>query len=368
MTQLEVSKRPGISPPTWAVQVLQAMKVPVTSTSLYVLDLWSQSEGTQGNGGTDFATGQPRYNWLNSTQVINGSVCCQSCSQGCGSKYPIQDYPDQATGVQATAQTIQGWPSIYAVFREGNADLTNFFEAINTSAPGPCSLAGCAADGNTTYPQALYAALGKGTPTYDPGSTQYTQSGGASGGSSTASSGTGCAAKGCIAKSPSVDLKLFSLGGGCLLNACQGKAIVGGLAIVGGGVILLAGAVLAVVAVGVGKAGPLQKVAEVTGGAYVARQITRRAPAAARSATPSARRARSEAEGNAQQRDRASTIAADKRAVAAKSPPPRMSTPAGPRMSESQRQKTVAANAARRRRSAAVNARNRQRGQAEEPF
>ena len=287
------STRPGVSAPTWAVATLQRLGAPVTGTSIWALDLWSQSEGTTGNGGVDNCTGQPRYNWLNSTLPYSGSSNCCSCTQG-----DIQDYPNLQTGVAATAATIEGWPPIVAAFKAGS-NLQTIFNAINTSAPGPCAEAGCAGSGNPTYPASMYAALGSPAPSYSVSSEQL------SAGQTVASEGpqTGCSTKGQII--PNVSLLGATIFPG--FNHCQLKALLGGLGIVGGSFIMLAGGALLVVSGLAGKGGPAQPLVSA------ALPVARKAQSVA--AAPRLRRESRERTANAQSRDRARTVASERRAA-----------------------------------------------------
>lgn len=314
--------RPGVSAPTWAIGVLYKLGAPLNNTNLWALDLWSQSEGTTGNGGVDYCTGKPRYNWLNSTLSYPGSTNCCSCQQG-----DIQDYPNLQTGVAATADTIKGWPGVEAAFKAGKS-LQEIFTAINTSAPGPCAEAGCAGTGNTTYPQAMYAALGSAAPTYSVSADQASSAAG------TAAAG---AASGCAAKGQVFGFKLLAVAGPTVgLNYCQLKAILGGLGLVGGGVVMLAGGALLVVSGLAGKAGPAQPIAAAA--LPVARKAQSVAGAPRR--RREARQARSDAaerRENAMTRDRARTMTASSRAVRSRSETRSESHPTPPRTTEAQR-------------------------------
>ena len=81
--------------------------------------------------------------------------------------------------------------------------------------------------------------------------------GSSSDGSSSSSSSSSGITETCILKLPSVDLKLFSLGGNCLLHSNQGRALLGAFCLVTGAGVMLIG--LGFVAIGGNS--PLAKVA-----------------------------------------------------------------------------------------------------------
>jgi hypothetical protein len=90
----------------------------------------------------------------------------------------------------------------------------------------------------------------------------------ASGAGANSSSGTGCATPDpttgkvkCFVSFPSIDLGITSVGGECIIDACQAKALIGGLVLGAGVGVALLGASLIVVAGFEGK-GPLAKPAK----------------------------------------------------------------------------------------------------------
>ncbi len=110
----------------------------------------------------------------------------------------------------------------------------------------------------------------------------YSLTGGSSSGAGLGGSalGSGCAAKGCAWKAPNVDLKLFSLGGQCIVSHCQLKALGGGVLVATGMLTMVLGGALVVVAglEGKGPAAPA-----VQAGQSVLRQY-RKLPVAKRAA------------------------------------------------------------------------------------
>ena len=77
--------------------------------------------------------------------------------------------------------------------------------------------------------------------------------GGSTGGGTTATL-TAASSPGCLLGIPSVDLKVTSIGGGCIVSKSEGRAVIGALVMMSGGVILGVGA-LVLVAIGLKHAG-----------------------------------------------------------------------------------------------------------------
>ena len=90
----------------WARDVLIQMGIPVTTAPMAMLLAWAQAEGGIGHN-----------NPLNTTLVMTGSTPWNS-----NGGYPVQAYPDLATGVAATVGTLQSayYTSIVADLRTGN--------------------------------------------------------------------------------------------------------------------------------------------------------------------------------------------------------------------------------------------------------
>jgi hypothetical protein len=109
-----------------------------------------------------------------------------------------------------------------------------------------------------TYTTGAYKAFLKGSTTPD------TNVPGGAGGGSTATL-TAATSAGCLLAIPSVDLKVTSIGGGCIVSKSEGRAVIGGLLMAAGAGVLGVG-VLVLVALGLKHAGA----GKVAGGALEA--------------------------------------------------------------------------------------------------
>ena len=96
------------SPLDWAIVLLKYMNLPVTTSNVSFLVGWAVAEGGAWH---NTATGNP----LNTTLRTAGSKTIANNSAG------VQAYPSWAAGIQATAQTLQGYPEIMAGLRAGDA-------------------------------------------------------------------------------------------------------------------------------------------------------------------------------------------------------------------------------------------------------
>ena len=74
----------------WEAAILTGIQAPVTANNVRNIDLWATSEGTSAT-----------FNPLASTRVISGSTNYNS-----NGGYPVQNYPDEASGRQATIDTL----------------------------------------------------------------------------------------------------------------------------------------------------------------------------------------------------------------------------------------------------------------------
>lgn len=199
--------------PAWEYALLRQLRAPYTHTNLIALNYWAASEGTPPS----------QNNWL---------ALADSSSH-------ITTHATMDQGVQATASQLQspnyGYPEIVAALRAGNS-LPAIWGAINAS--GWCS--GCQSG---RYPTALYNAANPGfdllsAPIYHEGSTAT-------------STGSGTTAKAvsftqCHGTVIGDHVGVF-FGHGpsfTLLDACQAKALVGGLLVWGGVVLMGWGAVM----------------------------------------------------------------------------------------------------------------------------
>lgn len=218
---------------TWVDQLLQAIGAPTTDSNRAALRLWAASEGT--------ATS-------NNPLAISGSNAgATQCIAQCGTNSPVYAYSSMNAGVAATAKFLQG--SYYTVVRsafQNDAGLGAIWASINTS-PW-CS--GC--EGGF-YPVALAGPAGvKNAPSAGTASVLAAGSDKSTGGQATGGS--------TIFGRPATDCALPLPFGTCLLNYGQVQAILGGLVVVGGVVVLAVGVGI-MVAFGLPRSSPLQKVA-----------------------------------------------------------------------------------------------------------
>lgn len=127
----------------WRVGLLNALGAPVTDGNLKALAYWHQSEGTAAatNNPLAISDGANRYPHA-------------GCLAQCGGSSPIYAFPDQATGVAATAHFLQGsyYTRVVEAFKS-NAGMGAIFAAINASP-------WCAGCQSGHYPVALYNAVG----------------------------------------------------------------------------------------------------------------------------------------------------------------------------------------------------------------
>jgi hypothetical protein len=199
--------------PSWQGKLLTALGAdPTNIPANQALNLWAQSEGVAGIANNPLA------------------ICCHpagstGCIALCLSTSPIYSYGTEDAGVAATTAFMSGSNSsgIVAALRAGTS-LASIFAAIN----GSSWCKGCQ---NGAYPVALAAAVNGKAPT-----SIFKGAGAGSVGSGTNEGGT---TPGCSSGSKGIDIF-----GAHIFNACEVKAITGGLLVAAGGLVLLVGASL----------------------------------------------------------------------------------------------------------------------------
>lgn len=104
----------NISTPTeWAQAQLQYMGLPTTQQNVAFLVAWAAMEGGNWNN-------TAHYNPLNTTLRLGGSTV-----MGGGNSAGVQSYSSWDVGIQATAETLDGYPAIVAALQSGNPDQAN---------------------------------------------------------------------------------------------------------------------------------------------------------------------------------------------------------------------------------------------------
>ena len=204
--------------PKWQTDLLKNLGATPNATNLYFLSLWSQSEGVANQN----------YNWLATTDPAGNYPHAGIVAPNGGD--PVYAYPSEAVGIQATSQFLQNGYAPLVKALQGN-DLGQMWLALNQS--GWCR--GCQGG---KYPVAVYDALNGKVPTAGPGA-------GSSDGSSSSTIGCNAGSKGVQLDA----LRSVPLVGGLapsvtVFNACQVKAITGGLLVGVGGLVMVVGGVL----------------------------------------------------------------------------------------------------------------------------
>lgn len=212
---------PGTTANTWADAVLQGLNIAPNAKNERLLIGWATAES--GGGSSTACAG--RYNPLNSTEGALG-YSCQGGSQG-----DIKGYATMQQGVDNLVYGLThggnvqfGYPAILDALRTG--DQQAFINAVGSSAFGTSS-----AD--------LSRVLGGTIPTGTP-----TEAGSALTSSADTSATLDSSSDPCIVSLPGISLGPFDLGGGCLLNASRGRALLGGAAMLAGGLLVLVGVAL----------------------------------------------------------------------------------------------------------------------------
>lgn len=214
---------PAPSAGDWRAALLAAMGAPVTASNLAALGFWHQSEGT--NPSTN--------NWLAITDPGNKFPHSGVIASNGGN--PVYAFPDQATGVAATAAFLRGsyYTGVVQAFK-ANAGLGGIYSAINASKW--CS--GCQGG---HYPVALFQAVGN-PAAKDPGP-------GGSGGLGLGGPTAGILDP--VGTENRCFIGPFVMPGSvpnipCLFYESWGWAFIGGLALVAGAVTMMVGGILLV--------------------------------------------------------------------------------------------------------------------------
>lgn len=206
----------------WKAALLTAMGAPVSAPNLKALELWHTSEGT--NPST--------YNWLAISDGANHWPH-GACLAQCGTGSPIYAFPDQATGVAATAAFLRGsyYTAVVDAFKN-NAGMAAIFQAINASP-------WCKGCQGGNYPIALFQGL-NGPLTLTGGDNAGGDGGTDVGGATPISSSS--SANDCMIGNYSSPGPIPNVP--CFFYKSWGFAILGGLAMVAGGGLMLVGALV----------------------------------------------------------------------------------------------------------------------------
>lgn len=207
---------PGVTPDDWAKDFLTGLGVPASPANVTFISKWEALESGGGGG---------LFNPLNSVQQAPGSTQLNSVG--------VQNYPDYQTGIAASVQTFKGslWgPMVAALGRndqQGAQDAIN--AAYKTWKGGPLNITGAASPANV-----------------------------AGDGSAELTSADTSADDHCLLKIPGTSVFGVKVGGNCLIDTSQGRALLGGVSMLGGLLLIVVG--LGFVAVGK-NAGTISKVA-----------------------------------------------------------------------------------------------------------
>ena len=232
--------------PNWVYAVLQALGATPTPVNTKAVYLWGTSElGSIPATNNWFAITAPAGNYnewgtIGSAKAISNYGQYHNAVQpglwneltlASGGGYSVLTYPTFSAGVNAFVKFLNaGHTGIIDALRDPNASLTSIGKAINKD--GGWSHDGdrlIKADGRAITVDAYGAPQGPGS-TPDAGAN----------GSSTF---TQCSSKDVIIGTPGI---IGSFGSISILNACQAKALVGGLLVASGAIIMFAGVALTV--------------------------------------------------------------------------------------------------------------------------
>lgn len=228
-----------VSAPAWIVAVLNGIHAPVTQTNVAALNLWALEEGN----------GAPRYNWLNTTLKTHGSTQAGIVKGSPAWKAGVRTYPSFQAGVDATVQTLQGFPMIVGAFQRTPSTLQGIYEAIQQSTY--CGSAGCAAI-DPGYPQTFQM----GNANVATAAAIVTASGPNSSGPT-----NGCASK--VGSNPGAPHNIFTIPHTSTgLTYCNLKAILGGMMVLGGGILCMTALAFIVVGEGLSRGSPAMRVVQ----------------------------------------------------------------------------------------------------------
>lgn len=289
--------------PTWAIGILQKLGAPISQNNIDNLVLWSNAE--------EPTSQWYRNNWMNTAEPGFGGQPWTLPGSGQCVNFPdcIQNYPNQQDGIDAWTTAISSsQPGVVAALK-ANASPTSLYNAIQASTY--CSSAGCSSS-DPGYPGTLRTGQ---APLLGPSSAQ----GSAAASGAAVSSASAATGQVCLGGSGKV-LGILPTGV-CIQKTTVAKWL-GGAEMVAGGVLMLAGVFIIVkgavpksVGAVVAAASPQARAARAVTGAR--RTSARERQSTARATGKAQRKAIPEKMANEQSRDRAATIASDRKAVAA---------------------------------------------------
>ena len=209
--------------PAWEYALLAKINAPVNAVTLIGLNLWGKSEGVEATANNPLAITNPNQEFGPDSGTINSAGVAQ--------------FATMQQGVDATANFLSApdYAGIVTAFQRGTS-LNAIFQAINNS-PWCSNCQG----GN--YPSALAAYAGAtGTkltsiPIYHGGSPSGSEA--VTGGAAESSAGFYQCNKSTTIIGGGDSIIHFNI-----LDACQAKALVGGLLVGAGVVVMVAGGVL----------------------------------------------------------------------------------------------------------------------------
>ena len=216
MTSSLAESIPGKTPKQWAAAFLKRIGAPTTTQNVEFVEKWMALESGGGGG---------LWNPLNSVLPAPHSTPYNSVG--------VQNYPTFVSGMNATVATFtqSQWSGVVTGLRSNDQFATE--NAIN----------------------AEYATWGGG-PLNIINSGLPPQQAGKGGGSSSSPGGGGSSAEHCIIRLPAQSTGILGklplvpsqLGGGCVLDSSQGRALLGAFSLVAGVTLVLIG--LGFVAIG----------------------------------------------------------------------------------------------------------------------
>jgi hypothetical protein len=211
----------------WAEQLLRLIGAPVTTGNKQFIYDWELSEG---GGGI--------YNPLNQGPVPGHPNLTTSGSQYGGG---AANFASWAAGLQGAADYL-AMPAFKPIRTELRANNPVGARAELIASPWAKSHY----DGGTDFSNAPLPGGKAVLPAVGVGS--------GGGGTTATATLTAASSPGCLLGIPSVDLKVTSIGGGCIVSKSEGRAVIGAMVMASGAVILGVGA-LVLVAIGLKHAG-----------------------------------------------------------------------------------------------------------------
>jgi hypothetical protein len=208
----------------WAEQLLKLIGAPVTQGNKQFIYDWELSEG---GGGV--------YNPLNQGPVPGQPQLTTSGSQFGGG---AANFASWAAGLKGAADYL-AMPDFRAIRTDLRANKPVAARAALIASPWAASHYG----GGSGFSNAPL-----------PGGKPVLPAVGVGSGSTSTATLTAASSPGCLLGIPSVDLKVTSIGGGCIVTKSEGRAVIGVLVMASGGFALALGA-LVLVAIGLKHAG-----------------------------------------------------------------------------------------------------------------